>query len=69
MTRFSTLEMRDGKIVESNVREIKQSDMMKCPHFIMTAEHYRTDGSCRCNERTHTEMRKWGYKWKNGAWR
>jgi hypothetical protein len=68
MTRFSKLEMRDGKLVETNVREIKQSDIQRCPHFIMVAEHYRADGSCRCNDREHTEMKEWGYKWRNGAW-
>jgi len=70
VTRFSTLEIDpNGKLVESNVREIKQSDMMKCPHFIMVAEHYRDDGSCRCNDRSHTVMQKWGYHWKNGGWK
>jgi hypothetical protein len=69
MTRFSKLEMRDGEMVETNVREIKQSDMMKCPHCMMVAEHYRDDGSCRCNDPAHTEMKEWGYKWKGGQWR
>ena len=69
MTRFSKMEMRDGKMVETNVREIKQSDMMKCPHFIMVAKHYRDDGSCRCNDKAHTEMKAWGYKWRGGSWR
>ena len=36
----------DGLI--GNVRMIKQSDIMKCPLFIMVPEHYKTDGTCMC---------------------
>ena len=68
MTRFSTLRFVDGKPVETNVREIKQADMLKCPHCIMVAEHYRADGSCRCDDPDHTEMRAGGYRWKKGRW-
>lgn len=52
----------------SDVREIKQSDIAACPHFIFDATHYRDDGTCRCNDETHTEMSAWGYTWKDGAW-
>lgn len=69
MTRFSELRMIDGKLVETNVREVKQSDMLRCPHCIMVADHYREDGTCRCNDPTATEMKDWGYEWKDGAWR
>ncbi len=65
MTRFSTLHP-DG--TETNVREIKQSDMLACPHFIMVAEHYRDDGSCKCkgddaDTVAHQAMMvlEWGY--------
>lgn len=69
MTRFSKLDLVDGKLVESHVRVIKQSDMLKCPHVLMVAEHYRDDGSCRCNDPDHKEMAEWGYSWKGGRWR
>jgi len=36
----------DGLI--GNVRMIKQSDIMKCPLFIMVPEHYKADGTCLC---------------------
>ncbi len=41
----------------------EQSDMRKCPHFIMVAGHYRTDGSCRCDSIEHRAMmiREWEY--------
>jgi hypothetical protein len=55
--------MRDGKLVETNVRHIAQSDMLKCPHFIMVAEHYRNDGSCHCNDPDASDMNDWGYFW------
>ena len=62
MVRFSKLNP-DG--TETNIRNINQSDLTKCPHYILMPEHYRQDGSCRCNDKTHTEMREWGYRWNN----
>ena len=59
MTSFMKLILdKDGKPVETEVRNIPQSTMKNCPHFIMVAEHYRTDNTCRCNDATHTEMKK-----------
>lgn len=63
---FGTL-MPDGQLTD--VRLIKQSDMRKCPHFIMDPRHYRKDGSCFCNDPDHTEMAEWGYEWSDGQWR
>ena len=41
--------------------------MMRCPHVIMVAEHYRDDGSCKCNDPNEKVMREWGYRWKDGS--
>lgn len=48
----------------TNIRMIKQSDIGKCPHFIMVPEHYREDGTCKCNDPVEQAMmiKKWGYK-------
>lgn len=62
---FGTLH-EDGSL--SNVRLLRQSDMLACPHFIMVPEHYRADGSCRCDDPGHKEMRTWGYRWRRGRW-
>jgi len=48
-----------------NIRIIKQSDMMKCPHFIMIPNHYRDDGTCKCNDKNETVMAEWGYVWSD----
>jgi hypothetical protein len=53
----------DGKITEG-----AEFDPTKCPHFIMVEEHYRQDGSCRCNDPSHVEMSEWEYTWKDGRW-
>lgn len=58
--RFSTLHP-DGR--ETNVRTLRQSDMQKCPHFIMVPEHYRPDGTCKCNDPNEAIMAEWGYTW------
>lgn len=66
MTAFSELQP-DGTV--TNVRVIKQSDMLACPHVIMVPEHYRDDGTCRCDDQGHTEMVTWGYTWDGQGWR
>ena len=45
-----------------NTRQIKQSDIMKCPFAILVADHYREDGSCKCsNVAERIRMAKGGY--------
>lgn len=58
--KFGTLN-QDG--TESNVRMIKQSDIGKCPFYIFMPEHYREDGTCKCNDAEHRKMmiKEWGY--------
>ena len=65
MTRFSRL-LPDG--TEVNVREIDERDILKCPHYILMAEHFRMDGSCKCkgddaDAVAHREVMRdeWGY--------
>jgi hypothetical protein len=53
----------EDKIKYGRVTTMKRADIMKCPHMIMVPEHYREDGTCRCNDIMHTKMVKWGYKW------
>ena len=50
--------LRHGKITI-----MRHSDIEQCPFRIMTPEHYRADGTCRCNEREHGIMEEWGYVW------
>jgi len=35
----------------------------RCSHFILMAEHYRPDGSCKCNSASHRAMMiaEWEY--------
>ena len=69
MTRFSKLTLDpDGKPVETDIREIPQSAMLKCPHFIMVAEHYREDNTCKCDDPKETVMAEWGYHWDGKLW-
>jgi len=48
----------------TNVRLIKQSDIGRCPFVIMVAEHYREDGTCKCDDPVERErmIREWEYK-------
>jgi len=60
----------DGKIVQVDAKNINQSDIQKCPHCIFMAEHYRDDGSCKCDDPSDPFMKEWGYTWdeKNHQW-
>ena len=40
------------------------SAIANCPHLIFDAGHYRTDGTCRCDEPDHTVMAAAGYIWE-----
>lgn len=59
MTKFGELDPDSFK----ELGEVDQADMKKCPHLIIAFEHYRPDGSCRCNDISHKEMSEWGYIW------
>ena len=51
-------------------RLLSQSSIRKCAYAILLPSHYRDDGTCRCNDPTHTEMKSWGYRWEPrvGRW-
>lgn len=61
MTKFGTLH-EDGTL--TNVREISQESIGKCPHFIFVVGHYRDDESCRCDDPVYRAMmiKDWGYR-------
>ena len=59
---------RVRQIQSAKVTLMRVADIRKCPHVIIMPEHYRADGTCRCNDPEHVEMRAWGYKWRNGTW-
>lgn len=65
MTTFGKLGP-DGKLTD--VRVIRQADIVACPHVIMVAEHYREDGTCRCDDPSHVEMKGWDYNWNGKEW-
>jgi hypothetical protein len=58
--RFSQLNP-DG--TETHIRTLSSEAIGKCPYVIFVAEHYRDDGSCRCDDPNHHEMKEWGYTW------
>ena len=70
MVEFSEGKLEaDGRtLTVKHVRTIQQSSIGKCPHFIMMPEHYREDGSCRCDDPDHTDMDDWGYVWDGKLW-
>lgn len=48
-----------------------QTGMIRgCDHVIFTPDHYRADGSCKCDEKDNADMKEWGYTWdeEKGRW-
>lgn len=68
MVVFAKLEP-DGRggfrVVEQKI--IKQGVIAKCPHVIFATEHYRDDGTCKCNDPEAKEMAEWGYEWSDAT--
>lgn len=66
MVLFQKAEVKDGQLVITESREVGQESIMKCPFYILVADHYRDDGSCKCNDAAERKrMRKWGYTAKD----
>ena len=42
---------------------MQQSMLQACPHFIIAPEHYRANGTCKCNDPYDQNMKEWGYTW------
>jgi len=59
--QFGTLNT-DGSV--SNVRMIKQDSIKGCPFFILMPDHYREDGTCKCNDSIERNkmIKEWGYE-------
>ena len=58
----------EDQLKNGTVYTMKQSDVHKCPHYIMMPNHYRDDGTCKCNELGHQDMLAWGYVWNGKSW-
>jgi hypothetical protein len=63
--RYSEMDLVDGRLVEISFKEINPR---VCPHRIFAGEHYRDDGSCKCDDPNETVMAEWGYTWRDGSW-
>ena len=48
---------------EMKITETHMVNPSTCPHVIFVPEHYRPDGSCKCNDKNEEIMEEWGYKW------
>jgi hypothetical protein len=58
----------EDELKNGTIYTMKQSDVHKCPHYIMMPDHYRDDGTCKCNELGHQDMLEWGYVWNGKSW-
>ncbi len=60
MTEFGRLTREGGYV---RIGQLSQSEMLACPFCIIDFDHYRPDGTCRCDDPTEQErmIREWGY--------
>jgi hypothetical protein len=60
MTEFGTLN-EDGTYETHGT--VDQAAMLRCPHVIIVFEHYREDGTCKCDDPDEQArmIREWGY--------
>jgi hypothetical protein len=60
MTRFARIEA-DHSVVE--LGSVSQAAMLRCPRVIIDFDHYRPDGTCKCDDPAEQErmIREWGY--------
>jgi len=51
------------RMLRGEVRVLRTMDIKKCRFVILAPEHYRDDGSCKCDDPEHREMmiREWEY--------
>lgn len=56
--------------VEPIVRVLSAAAIRGCEFFILDPDHYREEGTCRCDDPDHEEMDSWGYVWSDekGRW-
>lgn len=59
---FSRMD-EDGRITQ--VRTLSSEAVKGCRFFILDPEHYRDNGTCRCDDPDHEIMDAWGYVWDN----
>ena len=58
----------EDQLKNGTVYTMKQTDVHNCPHYIMMPNHYRDDGTCKCNELGHQDMLALGYVWDGKSW-
>ena len=56
----------DGKLTD--VKVMDQNIFDNCPYVIFMPEHYREDGTCKCNDPNELIMKDWGYTWNGKCW-
>lgn len=47
----------------AKITMMRQADLLRCPFAILIPDHYRADGTCKCNDPEEQKMmiKDWGY--------
>ena len=62
---FGTLSS-DGQLTDVEI--VDRGVIEKCPHVIFDPDHYRPDGTCKCDDPNNSIMKEWGYSWNGTQW-
>lgn len=62
-TEFYEIIEDGGQVRVDLTRTIKRSSFIACPFHIMVPEHYRDDGTCKCNDAAERArmVEEWDY--------
>lgn len=53
----------------TNVRLLTQKMFLACPHCILDPEHYREDGTCKCDsQKERDRLKKMGAGYRKSDW-
>ncbi len=53
------------RLKTAKITMMRTADIRKCPHCILMPSHYRSDGSCRCDDPNDPHMAEWEYTWND----
>lgn len=63
---FNEMNIETGE--RRHVRTLSSDTIKECPHVIIMPEHYREDGSCKCDDPNDPHMAEWEYTWDGSKW-
>jgi len=62
---IAEMDLVAAPLVEIKSRTLPQGAVAACPHHFFDMNHYREDGTCKCDDPNETIIGTWGYVWSD----